>query len=195
VTIQIDDAGWGSLVGGTVIGAYRTHTKEFTHGIIAPRFFQGNLFAQKAYLDEAARQAEACLAQLDARPKERVEICRGYVLTNVREWLRDQGFALDPTRITGALQDKVEHAFWEHLRDVGFCVERDLYGDPARRGLLWWQQVRWLKGGDADATRPVPERAATCKTGWASYKIWATHPYGEAKRLARQRRGKRRRAR
>ena len=67
--------------------------------------------------------------------------------------------------IEGSLQEQVERAFWEHLRDVGFRVDYELYADPTRRGLFWWRQVAWLKGGDVDAKQPVPKRAAVCKTG------------------------------
>ncbi len=193
--IQVDDAGWGSLVGGVVIGCYRPETEEFVHGVVAPRFFQGAAFASKEYLAEAARQAAACFERLRVGKGEPVEICTGYVLEGIREWLTVQGYSWEPARITGPLQKRVERAFWEHLRSLGFDVPFDLYTDPTRRGLLWWRQVAWLKGGDADATAPVPERAAVCKTGWASYSVWATHPYREARRLARQMRAERRRAR
>ncbi len=64
MTVQIDDAGWGSLIGGVVVGVYRTSTGEFAHEVIAPRFFQGTAFADKEYLAEAARLARACFERL-----------------------------------------------------------------------------------------------------------------------------------
>jgi len=40
MTIQIDDAGWGCLLLGVLIGAYRVETGEFAFGEIAVEHFQ-----------------------------------------------------------------------------------------------------------------------------------------------------------
>ena len=47
--LQIDDEGWGCLVGGVVIGCYReppetgSHTGgEFVSGVVAPCYFQND---------------------------------------------------------------------------------------------------------------------------------------------------------
>jgi hypothetical protein len=192
MTIQIDDSGWGSLIGGVAIGVYRTSTGEFAHEVVAPRFFQGAAFEGKEYLAEAARLAGMCFERLRVQPTERVEICTGYVLNGVRDWLTEAGFAWQPARIQGALQDMVERAFGEHLALLGFHADYRLLTNPQRKGLLWWRQIAWLKGGNADARAPIPERAAVCKTGWASFDIWATHPYHKAKQLAQARRSERR---
>ena len=74
--IQIDDAGWGSLVGGVVVGVYRTTTGEFTHGVVAPRFFQGAAFAGKEYLDQMARSG----AGVQGAEAQRTEVLVSIVL-------------------------------------------------------------------------------------------------------------------
>ena len=38
--LQIDDAGWGCLVGGVTVGCYRVETAEFVAGTVAPAYFQ-----------------------------------------------------------------------------------------------------------------------------------------------------------
>jgi len=49
--VQIDDAGWGCLLLGTIIGAYRTDTQEFACGEIPGELFQGAAFAQRRCLE------------------------------------------------------------------------------------------------------------------------------------------------
>jgi hypothetical protein len=192
MSVQIDDAGWGCLVGGMAIGCYRVGTGEFEHGLVAPRFFQGRAWEGRAYLAEAAEVAAGCLARLAVSSEEPVEVCSGWALEGIRRWLDERGYAWTSAKIRGPLQEQVERAFWRYLTSLGFEVDFDLATDPTRRGLFWWQQVAWLKGGDVDAAQADPARAAVCKTGWASYDIWANHPYGEARRLARWSRRRRR---
>ena len=207
--IQIDDAGWGCLVGGVVVGCYReppeagSHTGgEFVSGVIAPSYFQNddadepNRYARRRYLEEAAQIAATCLARLKATPAEKVAtvaaqnrrcsagVCTGHVLDGVRGWLTSQGYHWHVARITGPLQEQVETAFQLHLAELGFNVGYDLLTDHERAGLFWWRQIQWLKGGDVNALAPDPARAALCKTGWSAYPTWAYHPYSQARALA-----------
>lgn len=193
--IQIDDANWGGLIGGVLIGVYRDATGEFASGIVEPRFFQGAAFAAKEYLREGGKRVAACFEQLGVQPDEDVLCCTGFVLDGVCAWLSERGYRFRRGKITGALQELVERASLAHLEQLGFEVEYTLLTDPRRKGLLWWKQVQWLKGGDVDARQPWPERAAQCKTGWASFEIWAYHPYHEARELARAAKTERRQAR
>jgi hypothetical protein len=200
--LQIDDAGWGCLVGGVVIGCYRMPPEpapgalqlggEFVSGVIAPSYFQNdaaeepNRYSRRRYLDEAAQVAATCLARLKATPAEEVAICSGHVLDGVRAWLSSQGYRWHTARITGALQEQAERAFQLHLAELGFNVGYDLLIDHDSAGLFWWRQIQWLKGGDVNALAPDPARAAVCKTGWAAYPTWACHPYHQARALAAQ---------
>ncbi len=200
--LQIDDAGWGCLVGGVVIGCYRVPPDpapgafqqggEFVSGVIAPSYFQNddaeepNRYARRCYLDAAAQVAATCLARLKATPTEEVAVCSGHVLDGVRVWLTAQGYRWHTARITGALQEQVERAFQLHLAELGFNVGYDLLTDHERAGLFWWRQIQWLKGGDVNALAPDPALAALCKTGWAAYPTWAYHPYSQARALAAQ---------
>ena len=79
MTIQIDDAGYGSLVGPTFIGAYRTETGDFVYGEVALRFFQGTVFRKGEYIREASRVIRSLLEQLDSQPSETLEICTGNI--------------------------------------------------------------------------------------------------------------------
>lgn len=196
--LQIDDAGWGALVGGVTVGCYRVETAEFVAGTVAPAYFQdddpdeADHFRRKNYLPAAARVVDVCLAQLKATPVEPVAICSGYVLAGVRARLTAQGYRWQIARITGPLQELVERAYQGHLAELGFYVSYDLLTDHNQAGLFWWKQVAWLKAGNAEATAPDPKRAQVCKTGWSAFNTWAYHPYAEARTLAG--RGKQRQA-
>lgn len=45
--IQIDDAGSGSLVGGTVIGIIRTETLDYFYDVIPVELFKSPYFEEK----------------------------------------------------------------------------------------------------------------------------------------------------
>jgi len=191
MTIQIDDAGWGCLIGPVLIGAYRIETQEFAYGEIPVRFFQPPLFGQKAYLNKAAEVARQLLRRLKAGPKEEIQICRGYVLDGVREWLAETGLPWRTVKVEGPLQVLVETALQQELAALGLRVSYEVL--TQKQGLLFWLCLRWLKGGDIDATKAVPGREKHAKTGWASYHIWVRHPYAEARRLAAKAKAERRR--
>ncbi len=187
--IQINDAGWGCLVGGVAIGCYRVETGEFAVGLVAPTYFQDDdpqepdHYRRQDYLQAAAQVAAVCLAQLKAMPAEPIAICSGYVLEGVRVWLTAHGYRWQAAKITGALQELVERAFQAHLAELGCHIGFDLLTDHSKSGLCWWWQIAWLKSGNVNATAADPARARVCKTGWSTYRTWANHPYAEARVL------------
>jgi hypothetical protein len=193
--IQIDDTGWGSLIGGVLVGVYRDESAEFTYGVVAPKFFQGEAFAAKAYIAEGGVQVAACFEHLHVRADEKILCCTGYVLDGVCEWLAARGYKFERGKITGPLQGRIEGALQDYLAGLGFAVDYKTLTQADKKGLFWWKQVQWLKGGDVNATRPVPERVALCKTGWASFNTWANHPYREARALAQAAKSERSRKR
>ena len=183
MTVQIDDAGWGCLIGGVLIGAYRVETQEFVCGEIPVQLFQDGAFACKDYLRGGATVVEQIFQQLEVPADEPVEVCRGYVLDGIREWLSEEGYNWIPAKIEGPLQSLIEGALLQKLQGLGIKVDYETL--TKKQGLLFWHCLRWLKGGNIDATRALPEREALAKTGWASYEAWVSHPYQQAKRLAR----------
>lgn len=195
--LQIDEAGWGCLVGGVVIGCYRIgnnpHAQEgpcFVSGVVGPYYFQNddaeepNRCARRRYLAAAREVVATCLARLKATSVEPVQIAPSPALDGVRSWLSEGGYRWQAGRIRGACHAQLAQAWQLHLAEVGFSAGIDLLTNPERAGLFWWRQVQWLKGGDVQAVAPNPERVADCKTGWAAYPTWAFHPYSQARALA-----------
>lgn len=193
MTIQIDDAGWGCLLLGVLIGAYRVETGEFAFGEISVEHFQNGAFARQDYLDVAVIVADELLVQLAVGLDEPIEVCRGYVLDGVRRWLSGQGCTWTIAKVEGPLQVLVENALLQKLNALGIRVDYRTLTE--KQGLLFWHCLRWLKGGNIDATRALPEREVLAKTGWASYDIWVSYPYQQAKSLAAEAKRARSRAR
>ena len=183
MTILIDDAGWGCLLGGVVIGAFRQGTQEFVSGVVHTQYFQPPLFSGKTYLVVAATVAFDLLEKLSATEDEPLEICTGYVLNGVETWAKEYR-PVTRNKIIGLPQVMTETAFLQELLALGLDVDYTIL--TQKQGLLFWKCLRWLKGGNIDATSVVPEREKHAKTGWKSYPTWATHTYADAKRLRAQ---------
>ncbi len=193
--IQINYAGWGSLVGGLVLGCYRFETDAFAAGLIESEFFQNsdrqdpNRFSRKAYLAEAVRVTATCLQQLQPTVDEPLAVSSGYPLTGMHDWLTEAGYTWQIGAANTHLQALLAEELQRHLAELGLHVSLDLLTDPKKAGLLWWVQVRWLKGGDVNRRGVEPERARFCQTGWEHYPTWALHPYREARALVSKRGG------
>ena len=194
MTIQIDDAGWGCLLGGVIIGVYREETQRFVYGEVPVRFFQPPLFGQKAYLDKATEVVSGLLVdQMVVQPGEPVQICSGYVFTNVYRWLAEAGLSWSKVKVEGPLQVLVETTLQQRLAALGVEVSYEILTE--KQGLLFWKCLRWLKGGYINARRVLPGREVQAKTGWSTYSIWAGNPYQRAKQLAKEFKAQKRRQR
>ncbi|RJS74052.1 hypothetical protein CW710_02355 [Candidatus Bathyarchaeota archaeon] len=130
MTVEVDDAGWGDLVGGCVIVARRVETGEHYVGEIPVEFFQGELFRRKKYLDEAAKIVEDAMRSLGVSREEEVRICTGYVLSKARKRLSEKGYNVKPTKITGETQRLAEQTFLKSLRKLGLILDEE---NPKRR--------------------------------------------------------------
>lgn len=185
MTIQIDDAGWGSLMGGVLIGACREELPRTQHAFreVPAGAFQGSAFESKAYLHLAADAAMELLEELRVPLDEPVRVCTGYVLRLVQPRLADNGYLSSPAKIGDPLQALIEREFLDRVLALG--VETDFETMTEKQGLYFWQCVRWLKGGDVEAADVIAARAQHCKTGWSTYRIWAFNPYSEAKSKAK----------
>ena len=121
MTIQIDDAGWGSLAGGVLIGACRKESPQTQHAFreIDVSAFQGIAFFHRVYLDCAKDAALALMVLLNVPLDESVEICTGYVLQAAREGLIEKGYQVTSTKIGDPLQTLVEREFLNRILALG----------------------------------------------------------------------------
>jgi len=183
--ILLDDAGWGCLIGGVLIGAYRKETCEYLSMEVPVESFQKGSFKEKKYLAAAGAIAIQLLEKLNVSKSEPIMICTGYCLDGIAEELSNREYNFTRGKITGPLQFKIEKELRTTLLDkYNFKVSYDVLTELNKKGLFWWNQISWLKNGDVEKKGADKSRIPLCKTGWATFDVWAKYPYSEAKELA-----------
>jgi hypothetical protein len=157
MTIQVDDAGVGDLLHGVVVGAHRKETSEFHYDLIPVSYFQEPNFRKKLYLKKATELTLSLLKQLRLQEEELVEICTSFLFDETRPVLMQQlgEGRVRATAITGEAQDRVEGAYLDEIRNLGYepISERD-----EKRAKSFFHMLRWIK---KDSTR-----LKYAKTGW-----------------------------
>ena len=155
--ILIDDAGWGDLILGVVIGALKLPERRYMERRIGIPSFQSPLFESKQYLGDAVKIAEEIVAVMQPDRETRFKICSGYVLSSIRSYLRDRGFNVEEVEVTGDLQEMVERGYRRWGTEMGVPAERL---DDKKR---FWPLLEWV------AENPKI-RENLVKTGWKSWK-------------------------
>jgi len=155
--ILIDDAGWGDLILGVVIGALKLPDRRYLERRIPVSSFQPPNFENKRYLDDAMKIAQEIVEVMRPESDTRFRVCSGYVLSSIRRHLQDQGFNVEEVEITGELQEMVERSYVRWCIEVGVPAER--MEDERRFSTL----LEWV------AERPEI-REKLVKTGWKSWK-------------------------
>lgn len=154
---MIDDAGWGDLILGVVIGALKPPDRRYMERRIPVSSFQSPNFENKQYLDDTVKIAEEIVEVMQPDRETRFKVCSGYVLSSIRRYLRNQGFNVEEVEITGELQEMVERSYMRWCREVGVPAERL---EDKRR---FWALLEWV------AEKPKI-REKLVKTGWKSWK-------------------------
>jgi hypothetical protein len=156
MSIQIDDSGWGCLLGGVMIGMYNTANKRFKAKLIPISYFKGNKFKNGSY------RSKAVALFLSEWPKlgntESFQICRGTILDGIADFLTSHGWLrkVERLEIQDPLQNMLEHEFAKHLMKCGVPE-----GSGGAHCLSFDDQVKWVL---EDA-----KRVKYVKTGWNSW--------------------------
>ncbi len=163
--ILIDDAGWGDLILGVVIGALKLPDHRYMERRIPTQSFQPPLFKNKRYLDDAVKIAEEIIEAMRPDDETRFKVCSGYVLSSIRRYLKNRGFTVERVEITGELQNRVEKGFLDWCAEVGVPLE------TAEDRRNFWTFLRWV------AEKP-DVREKLVKTGWKSWNTkWRAEAY------------------
>jgi len=164
MTIQVDDQGWGTPVGGVGIIVARKETLQIHYDIVPIEFFNIEMFKKKAYLTGARNIVEDGLNKLNVKKDEEIEICSGCIHDRTAQWLKDEGYKFNVQKIDGIAQKKGEEMFIEYLQGLGVpdppvIVEETVDEYKAQFFYL----MDWV--------REDPKgRAHLCKTGWKYFK-------------------------
>lgn len=158
--IQIDDAGSGSLLGGTIIGVLRVETNEFMYEIIPLDYYREESFQKKAYISYVIPLIKKMFKNLNVKKQEMIEICRGYMFDELSLWLENNDYKFIKTEIKDPLQTKIEDAFEKYAINLGLPKELISY---TKYPFHFHRILKWVY---AD----YPNRHLLCKTGWKSWK-------------------------
>jgi hypothetical protein len=164
MVVEVDDSGWGDLLGGAIIVMRRVSTNERYVGEVPVEAFQGSAFKAKTYLQHVLRIVREGAEALNITKDESVHICTGYILSEVRKALTKEGYKVVPSRITGVTQEFAEEEYAKYL---------------SRLGVGTLDQARRLRGFDSFLVwvlRDVDKRERLVKTGW---KAWPRLKKGE----------------
>lgn len=164
--ILIDDAGSGSLIGGTIIGAMRKETEEYHYDIIPLKYYSPDLFNKKEYLDKASSIAVDLLNKLCFSGNEDIQVCRGYMFDKFRLWLNNNDYKYKNVSIEDPLQTKIESTFEEYTIGLGFpkgFISYTKYPFHFHRILKW-------------VYADYENRVSLCKTGWKSWQKHGSQP-------------------
>jgi len=157
MTIIIDDAGYGDLLFGVVIGAFRPETCEFIYDAVDVKYFQRPLYSFKEYSAEAGQIALELVDRLGLADNERVELCRGDILdeaaTVLAELLGEK--RVGRVKVEGEAQRLTELAYLNELRNLGY---EPLEDRTERWAKSFFHMFRWLKAH--------PEMMKWAKSGW-----------------------------
>ncbi len=157
--IFIDDAGSGSLIGGTIIGAMRPETNEYYYDIISLKYYSQNLFQEKMYLDQVIEITKDLFNNLNISKSEEIQVCRGYMFDNLRPWFKDNGYKYINAKIGEPLQSKIETCFENYTIDLGFPKRFISY---TKYPFHFHRILKWVYADYGN-------RVSLCKTGWKSW--------------------------
>ena len=155
--ILVDDAGWGDLILGVVIGALQLPNRKYMRRRIPVSSFQSPNFENKRYLDDAVKIAEEIVEVMRPDSETCFKVCSGYVLSSIRSYLSKRGFKVEKVEITGELQEMVERSY------IRWCIEVGVPAERLEDKRRFWTLLEWV------AERPEL-REQLVKTGWNSWK-------------------------
>ena len=136
----------------------RVETGETFVEEIPVEFFQETLFNKKLYLDKAVEIVLKGLDVFDVGYEEPIRVCTGYVLSRVRQVLRERGYRVVPAKIVGETQRMAEEAFLNSLKKIG------VYGASMDAGKRrFFSLLKWVQ-------QDLRGREKYVKTGWRYWK-------------------------
>lgn len=161
--IEIDDAGSGSLIGGTGIGLLRSETQEYIFDLIPLSLFQEPQFQEKKYQLYVIKIIQEAFHKLKVNTDEPIRVCRSYIFDELRHWLTREGYQWESTKIEGPLQEKVEESFSQYVIELGLPKN---FVQHAKYAFGFHRLFKWIVA-DFDS------RAELCKSGWKSWQKWS----------------------
>ncbi len=160
MTIQIDDQGWGTPVGGVGIIVLRKETGEIHYDIVPIECFSLDSFKKKTYLAGARDIVERGFIKLKVPKNEEIEICSGCIHDKTAQWLKDEGYKFTVMKIDGLAQQIGEKLFIDYLRGLGVPNPPQIVLETVDEyKAQFFYLVDWVR-------KEPQARKHLCKTGW-----------------------------
>ena len=143
MTVEIDDAGTGDLVGDAFIGLLRKETGEIIFKTLPVELFKVESWKNKEPFKVVVKLVKDGLKELNfKKDTELVHLCRGNIFDQVRDYFLEEGINYENAIIEGKLQDAVEGKLINHLRnDLGVRSRNLTKKSGARRFFILFNWV------------------------------------------------------
>ena len=164
--IQIDDAGSGSLIGGTCVGLYWPKNDVFKYDFVPLECYSPENFKQKKYQEYVVYTIERFFIELGVPKDEEIQLCQGYIFDCLREYLTLKGYRWKSVKIEGLLQEVVEKTFEDYAVSLGLPQSYIRY---TKYPFHFHKLLRWVYA-DYDS------RKRFCKSGWKSWQKYGNLP-------------------
>ena len=121
MTIEIDDAGTGDLVGDAFIGFLRKENGQIIFKTLPVALFKGENWKNKMPLKKTVELVKGGLDEVNFQKEtDLIHLCRGNIFDKVRDYFLEEGINYEDTVVEGKLQDAIEGKLIDHLRnDLG----------------------------------------------------------------------------
>ncbi len=157
--LQIDDAGSGSLVGGTCIGVLRKETGEYYYEIIPVQQFNEANFKNKTYIYYTTEIVKNAFKKLSVKKREQIYICQGYMFEDTRKFLTQSNYKFINSKIEEPLQSRIEKTFENYTISLGLPRDFIAY---TKYPFHFHRLLKWVYADYGN-------RIKLCKTGWKSW--------------------------
>lgn len=157
MSIEIDDAGTGDLVGDAFIGFLRKDTGKIIFRTLSLELFNKENWKNKMPYKKTVELVKSGLKELNFdKDKEKIYLCRGNIFDNVRDYFDEEGINYEPAIIEGRLQDAVEGKLVQYLRnDLGIRSRNLTKKSGAKRYFVlfnwvcrdFYKRERYVKSG------------------------------------------------
>jgi len=157
MTIEIDDAGTGDLVGDAFIGLLRKETGELVFKTLSVDLFKGENWKNKEPFKEVVNLVKEGLIELNFKKDlDVIRLCRGNIFDQVRNYFLEEGINYEDAIVEGKLQDAVEGKLIKHLRNDLNIRSRNLtVKSGAKRYFVlfnwvcydFFKREKWVKSG------------------------------------------------
>ena len=163
MTIEIDDAGTGDIVGGAFILFWRRETNDLLKKEVPLELYQSSDFNQRTqeFIQQLFIEA---IQELKITKTEDIHLCTGSCFDKARDYLKIEQFNLLDTKIEGYLQDQVEQTYLDHLHDAYGISSKKLTVESGKK--RFFLLYNWV-------TQDFPRRQHFVKSGTAGWqKKW-----------------------